>query len=99
MTVEFEYLQYNSVIDLVLQTLLGFGMVIVLLEQVLTDAKNETVYAAEFFRCFDSHQAEIETLFGQLRIEVALFVHGFDAFANFAFGKLAHAGAKHLFVF
>lgn len=37
--IEFDYLQYNSVIDLVLQTLLGFGMVIVLLEQVLTDAK------------------------------------------------------------
>ena len=36
--IEFDYLQYNSVIDLVLQTLLGFGMVIVLLEQVLTDA-------------------------------------------------------------
>jgi diguanylate cyclase (GGDEF)-like protein len=34
-----DYLAYNSVIDLVLQTLLGFGMVIVLLEQVLTDAK------------------------------------------------------------
>lgn len=39
LTIEFEYLQYNSVIDLVLQILLGFGMVIVLLEQVLTDAK------------------------------------------------------------
>ncbi|MBP9664176.1 MAG: GGDEF domain-containing protein, partial [Pyrinomonadaceae bacterium] len=37
--IEFDYLQYNSVIDLVLQILLGFGMVIVLLEQVLTDAK------------------------------------------------------------
>ena len=36
--IEFDYLQYNSVIDLVLQILLGFGMVIVLLEQVLTDA-------------------------------------------------------------
>lgn len=34
-----DYLAYNSVIDLVLQILLGFGMVIVLLEQVLTDAK------------------------------------------------------------
>lgn len=34
-----DYLSYNSVIDLVLQTLLGFGMVIVLLEQVLTDAR------------------------------------------------------------
>ncbi|MBK9214360.1 MAG: diguanylate cyclase [Chloracidobacterium sp.] len=39
MVLEFDYLQYNSVIDLVLQILLGFGMVIVLLEQVLTDAK------------------------------------------------------------
>ncbi|HEV7699575.1 MAG TPA: GGDEF domain-containing protein [Pyrinomonadaceae bacterium] len=37
--VEFGYLQYNSVIDLVLQILLGFGMVIVLLELVLADAK------------------------------------------------------------
>lgn len=36
---QFEYLQYSSVIDLVLQILLGFGMVIVLLEQVLSDAK------------------------------------------------------------
>ena len=37
--VDFDYLKYNSVIDLVLQILLGFGMVIVLLEQVLNDAK------------------------------------------------------------
>lgn len=34
-----ELSEYNSVIDLVLQILLGFGMVIVLLEQVLIDAK------------------------------------------------------------
>jgi len=38
--VEFTYLQFNPVIDMVLQLLLGFGMVIVLLEQVLTDAKD-----------------------------------------------------------
>lgn len=37
---DFIYLAYNSVIDLVLQILLGFGMVIVLLEQVLADARN-----------------------------------------------------------
>ncbi len=37
--IETSYLAFNSVIDLVLQILLGFGMVIVLLEQVLTDAK------------------------------------------------------------
>jgi len=38
-SVEFPYLQYNSIIDLVLQLLLGFGMVIVLLELVLADAE------------------------------------------------------------
>jgi diguanylate cyclase (GGDEF)-like protein len=37
--IEFSYLQYNSVIDLVLQIMLGFGMVIILLEQVLADAR------------------------------------------------------------
>ncbi|MBK6750988.1 MAG: GGDEF domain-containing protein [Pyrinomonadaceae bacterium] len=37
--IETSFLAFNSVIDLVLQILLGFGMVIVLLEQVLTDAK------------------------------------------------------------
>lgn len=39
LVIDFDYLEYNSVIDLVLQILLGFGMVIVLLEKVLTDAK------------------------------------------------------------
>jgi diguanylate cyclase (GGDEF)-like protein len=37
--IEFGYLQFNSVVDLVLQILLGFGMVIILLEEVLADAK------------------------------------------------------------
>lgn len=43
-----DYLAYNSIIDLVLQILLGFGMVIVLLEQVLRDAKlaNENLQKA-----------------------------------------------------
>ncbi len=36
-----EMLQYKSMIDLVLETALGFGMVIVLLETVLADVKNE----------------------------------------------------------
>ncbi|HMJ08632.1 MAG TPA: GGDEF domain-containing protein [Pyrinomonadaceae bacterium] len=34
-----EFLAFNSVIDLVLQTSLGFGMVIVLLEKVLSDTR------------------------------------------------------------
>lgn len=37
--IQTSYLAFNSIIDLVLQILLGFGMVIVLLEQVLSDAK------------------------------------------------------------
>ena len=46
--VEFDYLKYNPVIDLVLEIMLGFGMVIVLLEQVLKDAKvaNENLQRA-----------------------------------------------------
>lgn len=39
LVIEFEYLQYNSVVDLVLQIMLGFGMVIILLEKVLADTK------------------------------------------------------------
>lgn len=35
-----DFLSYNSVIDLVLQTALGFGMVIVLLERVLNDFRD-----------------------------------------------------------
>lgn len=37
--IQTSFLAFNSVVDLVLQILLGFGMVIVLLEQVLSDAK------------------------------------------------------------
>jgi diguanylate cyclase (GGDEF)-like protein len=35
-----ELLAYNSIVDLVLQTSLGFGMVIVLLEKVLSDSRS-----------------------------------------------------------
>jgi diguanylate cyclase (GGDEF)-like protein len=35
-----DFLSYNPVIDLVLQTALGFGMVIILLEKVLNDFRN-----------------------------------------------------------
>ncbi|MEO8650381.1 MAG: GGDEF domain-containing protein [Acidobacteriota bacterium] len=35
-----DFLTYNPVVDLVLQTTLGFGMVIILLEKVLADARN-----------------------------------------------------------
>ncbi|MEO7538990.1 MAG: GGDEF domain-containing protein [Pyrinomonadaceae bacterium] len=38
-TITNELLAYNPVIDFVLQIMLGFGMVIILLERVLTDAK------------------------------------------------------------
>ena len=35
-----EFLTYNSIVDLVLQTSLGFGMVIVLLEKVLSESRS-----------------------------------------------------------
>jgi diguanylate cyclase (GGDEF)-like protein len=38
-TFENEFQSYNSIVDLVLQTALGFGMVIILLEKVLSEAK------------------------------------------------------------
>lgn len=48
-TLETDYLSYNSIVDLVLQILLGFGMVIVLLEQVLKVANtaNEDLKKAQ----------------------------------------------------
>ena len=61
--------------------------------------KERAAGAAEFFRRFNSHQAHLEALFYQRRIETPLLFHLFDAFANLAFGKLAHTVAKHLFVF
>jgi diguanylate cyclase (GGDEF)-like protein len=39
-TFDSSFLSYNSVVDLVLQTALGFGMVIVLLEKVLNDFRD-----------------------------------------------------------
>jgi diguanylate cyclase (GGDEF)-like protein len=35
-----DFVSYNSIVDLVLQTALGFGMVIILLEKVLNDFRN-----------------------------------------------------------
>lgn len=71
--IDFEYLQYNSVIDLVLQILLGFGMVIVLLEQVLTDAKvaNEKLKKA--------HE-KLEELANIDPLTTALNRHGFHGY-------------------
>lgn len=72
---EFDYLQYNSVVDLVLQILLGFGMVIVLLEQVLTDAKtaNEKLKRA--------HQ-KLEELAHIDPLTTALNRHAFHGYLN-----------------
>lgn len=38
-----DFLAYNSIVDLVLQTALGFGMVIVLLEKVLIDSQSANI--------------------------------------------------------
>ncbi len=72
---EFEYLAYNSVIDLVLQMLLGFGMVIVLLEQVLADANvaNEKLKKAH---------AKLEELAHVDPLTTALNRHAFHGYLN-----------------
>jgi diguanylate cyclase (GGDEF)-like protein len=49
-----DFLSYNSVFDLVLETTLGFGMVIVLLERVLHDANSANAQLREA-----QHQLEI----------------------------------------
>ena len=55
--------------------------------------------AAILFGRLDAHQPEVETLAYQRRVELSLLVHLFDAGAQFAFGKLAHACSEHLLVF
>jgi diguanylate cyclase (GGDEF)-like protein len=69
------FLAFNSVVDLVLQILLGFGMVIVLLEQVLNDAKiaNENLRAA--------HE-KLEELAHVDPLTTALNRHAFHGFVN-----------------
>lgn len=69
------FLAFNSVVDLVLQILLGFGMVIVLLEQVLTDAKiaNEKLQKA--------HQ-KLEELAHIDPLTTALNRHAFHGYLN-----------------
>jgi diguanylate cyclase (GGDEF)-like protein len=72
---EFDYLAYNSVIDLGLQMLLGFGMVIVLLEQVLADANiaNEKLKKAH---------AKLEELAHVDPLTTALNRHAFHGYLN-----------------
>src|SRR6185369_1836573 len=51
------------------------------------------------FRCFNRHQAEVETVFDYRRVELLVFVHFFNTRTDFALGKLANACSKHLFIF
>ena len=51
------------------------------------------------FRRFDRHQAELEALLDDFRIEFARVLHRFDLRANFAFGKFTNRCAEQLFFF
>ena len=68
-------LQFNSVVDLVLQTALGFGMVIVLLEKVLTDVKNANEALA------DAHN-RLEELVNTDPLTLAFNRHAFYGFVR-----------------
>ena len=75
LTFAVQYLSYNSVIDLVLETALGFGMVIVLLEKVLNDFKhtNEELL---------STQKQLEQLVHTDPLTAAFNRHAFYGFVN-----------------
>ena len=68
-----EFMSYNSVADLVLETMLGFGMVILLLESVLADFKkaNEDLQAAH---------RQLETLVQTDPLTAAFNRHAFYGF-------------------
>ena len=70
-----ELLQYNSIVDLVLETALGFGMVIVLLEKVLTDVKNANEALA------DAH-GRLEELVNTDPLTAAFNRHAFYGFVR-----------------
>ncbi|HVF29731.1 MAG TPA: GGDEF domain-containing protein [Pyrinomonadaceae bacterium] len=70
-----DFLAYNSVIDLVLQTALGFGMVIILLEKVLNDFKHTN----EKLR---STQEELEVLVNTDPLTAAFNRHAFYGFVR-----------------
>ncbi|CAN5423949.1 hypothetical protein BH10ACI3_BH10ACI3_10810 [soil metagenome] len=73
--IDTDYLTFNSVVDLVLQILLGFGMVIVLLEQVLADANtaNEKLQKAT---------EKLEELAHVDPLTTALNRHAFHGYVN-----------------
>lgn len=66
---------YNSIVDLVLQTALGFGMVIVLLEKVLTDYKTANMELREA-------QEKLEQLVKTDPLTAAFNRHAFYGFVN-----------------
>ncbi len=68
-------LQFNSVVDLVLQTALGFGMVIVLLEKVLADVKDANEALA------DAH-SRLEELVNTDPLTAAFNRHAFHGFVS-----------------
>lgn len=73
--IQTSFLAFNSVVDLVLQILLGFGMVIVLLEQVLSDVRiaNEKLKKAH---------SQLEQLAHIDPLTTALNRHAFHGYLN-----------------
>lgn len=69
------FLSYNSIIDLVLQTTLGFGMVIVLLEKVLADYQNAN-------NELQAAHKQLEELVNTDSLTAAFNRHAFYGFVN-----------------
>ncbi len=73
--VPMQLIQFNSIIDLVLETALGFGMVIILLERVVSDANETNVALA------DAHQ-RLEVLVNTDPLTAAFNRHAFYGFVG-----------------
>ncbi|HMQ03191.1 MAG TPA: GGDEF domain-containing protein [Pyrinomonadaceae bacterium] len=69
------FLQFNSIVDLVLETALGFGMVIVLLEKLVADVKNANEALEE------AHE-ELEKLVNTDPLTAAFNRHAFYGFVG-----------------
>lgn len=70
-----DFLSYNSIVDLVLETSLGFGMVIVLLEQVLHDANSANARLREA-------QLQLEIIANTDPLTAAFNRHAFHGFVR-----------------
>ncbi|PYS98620.1 MAG: hypothetical protein DMF63_15195 [Acidobacteria bacterium] len=85
-----DFLAYNSIVDLVLQTALGFGMVIILLEKMLNDFRNTNEQLL-------SAKRQLEHLVQTDSLTAAFNRHAFYGFVNRHGSDIASTGCVGFF--